>query len=150
MDYIVIAPYAQKLRNGKINPKNFPYWKELIQLLEPKYKIIQVGVNGEEKLTKAAAFNLDLDSLKELLINSKFWISVDSFLPHLAHHINKKGVVIWGPSDPNIFGYKENINILKDRKYLRSNQFDIWEVQEFNADAFVSAENIYKTIINNF
>jgi hypothetical protein len=41
---IIIAPYAQKLRNNKENPKNYPYWKELIAMIDEL--IIQVGVDG--------------------------------------------------------------------------------------------------------
>jgi len=27
---ILISPYSKKLTNGKVNPKNYPYWKEVI------------------------------------------------------------------------------------------------------------------------
>ena len=57
---IIIAPYAQKLISGKENPKNYPYWEELIkQIDEP---IIQVGVVGEKQfdLFGAVGFVADL------------------------------------------------------------------------------------------
>jgi hypothetical protein len=47
---------------------------------------------------------------------------------------------VFGQSDPNIFGHPENINLLKDRKYLREKQFWIWEQAEFIEEAFVTPD----------
>lgn len=58
-------------------------------------------------------------------------------LPHLAWSIGQPGVAIFGPSDPNIFGHVENINLLKDRRYLRERQFWLWSQYEPNPEAFV-------------
>ena len=44
---IIISPYAKKLHNEKVNPKNYPYWKELIKLIDQP--IIQIGIDGEEQ-----------------------------------------------------------------------------------------------------
>lgn len=148
--YIVIAPSSRKLRNGKNNPKNYPFFKELIALLEKDYDIIQVSSVGEEALVPNTHFNCSLDHIKELLKGCALWVSVDSFLQHLAHHVGKKGVVLWGPSDPRIFGYPNNVNILKDKKYLRIKPFDIWEAIEFNAEAFVPPATVYSVISTEF
>ena len=147
---IIIAPFAKTLRNGKPNPKNFPYWPELIRLLEKDYHVIQIGVKGEPAFVKDMRIGLSLKELKELLLDCKLWISCDSFFQHLAHHNLKAGVVIWSVSDHRHFGYDYNINILKDRKYLRPNQFDIWETQEYNKDAFLSAKEVYAIIKDSF
>ena len=143
---ILIAPYARALRNGKTNPKNFPYWAELVKLLEPDYDIIQIGVTGEPALVSDVRHNCSLAQLKDLIDLCAFWISVDSFLPHMAHYFEKPGFVIWSVSDPKIFGYPDNYNILKDVRYLRNKQFDIWEACNFDANAFVSADEVYKLI----
>ena len=50
---IIIQPYAKPLVNGKRNPKNYPYWKELISKI--KEPIIQIGVEGEEQLVDDTA-----------------------------------------------------------------------------------------------
>ena len=42
---IIIAPFAKKLLNGKKNPKNYPFWREVIYEL-PGH-VVQVGVDGE-------------------------------------------------------------------------------------------------------
>ncbi len=146
-DYILIFPYARKLRNEKVNPKNFPFWKELIKLLNNNL-IIQAGIEGEEQLVPNFYKNKSLNEVKDLIKNCKFWISVDSAGPHIAHHISKHGVVIWSVSDPNIFGYEDNLNLLKDRKYLRKAQF--WEAVEYNKDAFMDAQAIYNAISIHF
>ena len=66
--------------------------------------------------------------------------------PHLAHHVKKQGVVLFGYSDPKIFGYQENLNILKNRSLLRPNQFDTWENCVFNPNIFVKPDEIIKQI----
>ena len=146
---IIISPYSQKLRNGKNNPKNYPYWDELVLELKKKdFYIIQIGVSGEKSITGVdeVKFNQSLKEIEDLLRNCYVFISVDNFLPHLANCIGVRGIVLWGQSDPDIFGYKENINILKDRKYLRRNQFDVWESCEYNKDSFVLVSNIINSI----
>jgi ADP-heptose:LPS heptosyltransferase len=139
---IIIAPYAQKLRNGKENPKNYPYWKELIAIIDQP--IVQVGVKGEQQLVEDFRLNLSISELTQLVQECKTWISVDSFFQHLCWDLKKPGIVIWSQSDPNIFGHKENINLLKDRSYLRKDQFHIWEQCEYNKEAFVDSAQVLK------
>ena len=139
---ILINPWARKLRNGEENPKNYPYWKELIGKLEDN-DIIQIGVEGEKPLVDDFRKNLSFKELCKLVNEAEICIGVDSFLQHLCWYLKKPCIVLWGQSDPAIFGHSENINILKDKKYLREKQFDLWEFTEynqtrFNADAFVS------------
>jgi hypothetical protein len=54
--------------------------------------------------------------------------------------------VIWSQSNPLIFGHEENINLLKDKKYLRKEQFYLWEQCEYNKDAFVEPTTVLKHI----
>ena len=137
---IVIAPYAQKLRTGKLNPKNYPYWEELIGKIDEP--IIQVGIEGEKQLVPDFRKNLPIAELRKLLKECRIWIGVDSFFQHLAWDEGKKGIVLWGPSDPLIFGHPENINLLKDRSCLVDNQFIWWEATEHRNDRFVKPKEI--------
>ena len=132
---IIIAPYAQKLRNGKQNPKNYPYWEGLIELIDEP--IVQVGVTGEKQLVPDFRTNLPISALRELLWQCRTWIGVDSFFQHLGWDEGIKGVVLWGPSDPLIYGQPENINLLKGREYLTENQFLWWEATEHQNERFV-------------
>jgi hypothetical protein len=139
---IIISPYAKKLRNGKNNPKNYPWWPELISMInEP---IVQVGIDDETQLVDDFRKNLSIVELSDLIKECKTWVSVDSFFQHLAWDIGKPGVVLWGQSDPNIFGHPENINLLKDRKYLREKQFWWWEQCDYKSEAFVKPSEIIK------
>ena len=145
---IVISPYSRVLRDGKENAKNYPYWEALIKLLHKEgYYIIQIGRKGEKALpVKKHLYDLNLKQIGELVLNSNIWISVDNFLPHLCFKVKKSGIVLWGKSDPNIFGYQMNTNLLKDRKYLRKLQFDIWEKEEYDSDVFVSPEIVLEAV----
>ena len=149
MKKIIISPFSQKLNNKKNNPKNYPFWVQLIVELKKKgYYIIQIGRTGEEQLSNVdeVQFDLKLKDIENLIKECNNWISVDSFLPHLASHLNKPGIVLFSQSDRRIFGYNHNINLLKDEKYLRTNQFFIWEQAEYNEDAFVEPEIILSYI----
>ena len=148
---IIISPWSRALRNEKENPKNYPVakWEKLVQLLKEKeYHIIQIGLTGEMELqgVDELVFNKSLKELVSLLKECYTFVCVDNFFQHLAYVNNKPGFVIFGKSDPNIFGHKENVNILKDRKYLKALQFDIWERTEYSNDCFVEPEIIMERI----
>ena len=142
---ILIAPFAKKLRNGGNNPKNFPFWKEVLNGLNG-HKVVQVGIEGEEQLTADFRKDIRLSEVAKLVSECATWVSVDNYLPHLAHHIRKPGIVLFGQSDPDIYGYKENINLLKSRSYLRPDQFLIWEQCEYKTDAFVDPQIVLNSI----
>ena len=145
---IIISPYAKALRNGKTNAKNYPYWKELIRLIDKP--IVQVGIEGEEQLVDDFRKNLSLNELGKLVDQCKTWISCDSFFQHFSWDKQKYGIVLWSVSDPLIFGHPENINLLKDRNNLVENQFLWWENTEHDAKKFVSPEIVIESLNANF
>jgi ADP-heptose:LPS heptosyltransferase len=143
---ILIHPFAKPLKNRKENPKNYPFWEELISKIDINEHIIQVGVEGEKQLVPDFRKNLSMEQLKELIYDCRIWIGVDSFFQHLAWLENKSGIVLWSVSDPLIYGHPENINLLKDRNYLAENQFLWWDFTEHNTDAFVKPEEVLKFV----
>lgn len=143
---IIIAPWAQKLLNGKPNPKNYHYWKELLKLIHTDETIIQVGVNGEEQLVPDFRKNLSMSDLAVLVKECRTWISVDSFFQHFCWDLNKPGIVIFTRSDPLTFGHTENINLLKDRKYLRKNQFWLWTQENYEVEANIEPYKVVDCI----
>lgn len=148
---IVIFPFAKKLRENKPHPKNYPWWPELIDLLiKDNHKIIQVGIEEETQLVEDFRKNLSYTDLCNLLKSSDTWISVDSFGQHLGWSLGIRGIAIFGQSDPNIFGHPENINVLKSKKYLRKQQFWLWEQTEFIEESFLEADKIFEIFIKNF
>lgn len=148
---ILISPFCKAMRDGKKHPKNYPveYWKKLISLIGEK-NIIQIGVQGEERLVADCRFNLPFSVIKELVLECEYFICVDTFLQHMAHYYGKKGVVIFSQSDPKIFGYPENINLLKDVRFLRDKQFWLWEQCSYKENAFIRPEDVHKSILENF
>jgi len=112
------------IAKGNPNAKAYPYFDEL---------------KGHE--IKVLEGKLSTQEIIDLVNWSDKWVSVDTFLPHFcAYHKLKPGIVLWGLSDPEIFGYKHNINLLKDRKYLRKEQFKWWKDEPINKEAFVSID----------
>lgn len=143
---IIISPFSKALPNGKENPKNYPYWEELISLIDEP--IVQIGIEGERQLVPDFRKNLSINELKKLLKECKTWISCDSFFQHLAWIEEKKGIVLWSISDPLIFGHQENINLLKDRSFLASNQFLWWHLYEHNKNSFVNPKEVFQYLKN--
>lgn len=143
---ILISPFSKELRDKSYNPKNYPWWSEVIKGLKDEFDIIQIGVEGEVRLVDDVRHNLPLAEVKKLILSCYKWISVDNFLPHCAHLLGKPGIAIWGISDPNVFGYPENKNLLKSRKNLRENQFYIWDGLKYDKNVFVAPEVVIKAV----
>lgn len=150
MSMMLISPYSRPLRNGGRNPKNYPYWQDFIDIVHKHSNIYvtQIGVGDEEKLPNADKhmFDLSLRNVWGVSEGMDVWLSVDNFYPHMMHYYGKPGIVVWGQSDPRLFGYEENINILKDRSYLRERQFWLWEQCEYREDVFVGPEKVWEAV----
>jgi len=143
---ILIQPYARELRNGEVNPKNYPHWPELISMLETQgHHIIHVGVTGEQPLTDDFVCQ-SLPTVEKFIKSCDLWISVDSFLQHMAWYLGVPGIVLFGPSDPKIFGHEENTNLYVNSKYFRPDPCGIWESMKLNNKAFCSPETVYNLI----
>lgn len=147
---IIFSPFPKKMRiEDKPHPKSYPYWEKVIKLLQKNYpdqKLVQVGVEGEQQLLDDFRKGLSLDQLGKLVDSCDTWISVDSFFQHFCWDRKKRGVVLFGQSDPVIFGHPENINLLKHRKFLREKQYWLWEQAEANPKCWVSPEEVVKAI----
>lgn len=149
---IVISPFSRKLFNGKPNAKNYAYWDELIKMLKTdSHHVEQIGITGEDKLVDSFRANWNFYDLADLVNEAKLFISVDNFFPHFCrkHCKEIKGVVIFTRSNPKIFGYDENINILKDEKFLRKDQFGIWEGCDYLEEASEDPKIVYQMIKQN-
>jgi ADP-heptose:LPS heptosyltransferase len=148
---IVLFPWAKRLRDGKNNPKNYPWWPELVtQLQAVGHNLVQVGVDGEEQIVPDFRKSLTIAELTKLMRESDTWIGVDSFGQHLGWDLGIRGIAIFGQSDPNIFGHPENINLLKSRNYLREQQFWWWEQAEYRTEAFVEPDTVIRTLAESF
>lgn len=143
---IIISPWAKELLSKKPNPKSPPinWWKSLVtKIQEP---IIQVGITGEKQLVSDFRLNLSIQDLKVLLNECRTFITIDSFFQHLAWDLNKPGIVIWGQSNPRIFGHDIHTNLLKDEKYLMEDQFLMWELITYREDCFVTPKEVIEKL----
>lgn len=145
---ILISPWSRPTTDGKTSPKNYPHWNALVEgLLRANHEVTQVSCSGEADVAGAKRLNdLPLAQVAELMKTCDTWISVDNFWHHMAWTLKVPGIVIFGLSDPEIFGHPENINILKDRRFLRVRQFGLWSQQEPNPEAFVGPGAVLEAV----
>lgn len=133
------------------NPKNYPFWRQLVALLRLQgHRVIQIGLSGEKTIgANGFLYNKSLGEIAGMIPNYDLWLSVDNFLPHLVKAMapEKQGIVIFSRSDPKIYGYEENINILVDKKYLRPDQFGLWWNCEFILEAFPDPELVFSEFL---
>lgn len=145
---IIISPYSKNRPDGKPSAKNYPYWSDLVTLLKAEgHKVYQVGLVGEIPLeVDDSHWNRPLREIKKLIEECDVWISVDNFFQHYAWSLGKKGIAIFGPSDPNIFGHPENVNLLKSVSGLREKQFFVWHSDELNPELYIKPEVVLEAV----
>jgi ADP-heptose:LPS heptosyltransferase len=111
-------------------------------------QVRQLSCSHEPDVAGCVSRNDDLpfSQIKRLIADCGTWISPDNFFQHLAWSVGKRGVVVFGPSDPQIFGHPENINLLKDRKFLRERQFGLWSQVEWRPEIFPLPEDVIRAV----
>ena len=111
--------------------RNYKYGQELIYLLRSKYPehyLLVFGHDNEkpeydgETVFKDNGGSPLFKNREDFIILSKycdFFITIDSSLQHICSNINvnKKGIVLWGTTDPSRFGYENNINLKSSHPY---------------------------------
>lgn len=145
---ILFAPFAARSPslNGQPSPKDYPWPKQLAEVLENEHKVVQVGGNGDEQVCKDFRKNLSFHDLGKLILESRTGISCDSYLQHCYWYHSRRAIVLFGPSDPVVFGHPENLNLLVDRRFLRPNQFDLYYVNQYNPEAFVKPQDVLRAL----
>lgn len=148
MKSIIISPWSRKTPKGEHCAKNYPFWPELITLLKQEgFHTIQIGKGEEEKLQcDDIFFNKPLIFLLDLLKRYNNWVAVDNFFPHFAHYYGFYGTVIFSKSNPKIFGYPENQNLLKNESFLRKDQFLFWDNEPLIKESFIEPEKVIQAI----
>lgn len=95
-------------------------YEELIALIACKYTSIDIVLVGDEyeRSSKIKSHTIDLlgktdiEGLEAVMANSILHIDTEGGLVHLRHAVaGGKSVVMFGPTNPDFFGYSENINI---------------------------------------
>jgi hypothetical protein len=97
--------------------KVYPHFAELVSLLKARFPNVPIVQIGNESSTKLAGVDIDLigrTTLNEaagLLRGSRLHIDNEGGLVHVARSFGTPCCVIFGPTDPDYFGYPDNINI---------------------------------------
>jgi hypothetical protein len=122
-------------RGNITNAKSYPFWSELLILLK-EHEIREInGILPEQEI-------------KDLVNWADRVVTIDTFLIHFIKYykLQTPTIVLWALSDPAIFGYPEQINLLKHLKYLRQGQFLWWKDVVCPKEAWVSSQEVYNTI----
>ena len=103
-NYIYIAPFA----SAKHKNKMWPYFSELIQLLKTNFSNYKLVTSpGPSEIGMAKKLDLEMilhndkpttiSQLAKIINQAEFVISNDSGPGHIASHLGKKGIAIFGP-----------------------------------------------------
>ena len=108
-----------KSTNNKLWPVT--YYNQLIGLLRRQYpqcQFIQLGTNREGYNEDFADIDVNLrgktnlEELKVILKHAALHIDCEGGLVHLRHALKGgPSVVLFGPTSPDVYGYKENLNL---------------------------------------
>ena len=129
-EYILIFPFCSK----KLPQKKWPFFKELILKLKQEYKnkypiLLAPGPNEVDEANKLNAKvvldknePVDIKTLISLISNAKFIVANDTGPAHIASHLDKKGIVLFGkhtsPKKVSIENYNFKAISVKDLKSL--------------------------------
>lgn len=104
--------------NKNINSRQWPKehllkFIKLFKLRFPTIKIVQVGDSNAEELMGVDTYVLgkNIELVKYVLKGALLHLDSEGGLTHLATQIGTKCVVLFGPTQEELFGYRQNINI---------------------------------------
>ena len=79
--------------------------------LYPTVNVINYAFSNETTIRGTINLDFSIPIWLGLLQESEVFISIDSSLQHMSAINNKKGIVLWGATDPKCFGWEHNINL---------------------------------------
>ena len=140
-NFLLIFPFS----SPKLPHKQWPYYNELIKTIKKKHVNLQVGiVPGPNEIEMAKKIDailvttnnrfLNIMELAGLIKKSSFVIANDTGPAHMAAHLDKKGIVLFGY---HTTPYKVSIETDKFRALTVNNLADL------------SVETVYSNIENN-
>lgn len=108
--------------NKEIISKQWPreYFEEFARLFKERYpaiRLVQLGDSHTEIIPHVdeAFLGRDLELVKYILCGSLIHIDIEGGLMHLATQLGTKCAVIYGPTQVELFGYPQNINLVSDK-----------------------------------
>ena len=136
-NYILIFPFC----SPKLNQKKWPYFEDLINLLQreysKKYNIVIAPGPKEIDLAKKFKANiilnkglaLNITDLISLISNASYVVSNDTGPAHICAHLNKKGLVLFGShtTPEKVSIENENFKSIKVKNLKELNVSDVFE-----------------------
>ena len=118
--YMTFQRGVDALYKGKVSTRLWPseHYSELVRMLKaefPSLRLVQLGRKNPE--SDLEGMDLDLrgkttfEELKTVLKHSALHLDADCGMVHLAHNVQGKSAVLFGPTNPDFLGYPENINL---------------------------------------
>jgi hypothetical protein len=83
-----------------------------IKEIFPTLTIINYSLPGETEIKGTVKMNFNNRIWFGLVRECETFIAIDSSLQHISAAFNKKGIVLWGATNPSCFGWKHNINLV--------------------------------------
>lgn len=89
-------------------------WEALVEQM-PEYTFIQLGTESEARVKNAVDLRgkVSFRDTLALIKYSRSFVGVNSSFSHATNAFDIPGVVLFGPSQPAIWGHDNNINIYK-------------------------------------
>jgi ADP-heptose:LPS heptosyltransferase len=89
-------------------------WEELVKRM-PDYSFVQLGLASEPMVRGAIDIRgkTTFRSASAIIKNALSFVGVDSSFSHVTNAFNVPGVVLFGPSTPEVWGHSNNINLYK-------------------------------------
>ena len=117
--YITVGSNGGNFNRHIIKEWPARYYVEFISLLKskmPEIEVVQTGGNDVVKLENADRYLLgeNLELMKYVFKNSLLHVDCEGGPVHLASQLGTKCVVLFGVTDVNYYGYKQNINIVSE------------------------------------
>jgi len=116
--------------------------QKLVNYFSKSYRILHIRTPEQPALQGTELLNLPLRELYAVFPLSTKRLFMDSFAQHVAAALDLQSTVVWIGNKPEVFGYKENINITPNGGYVREfnkfsylDQFAIdGQIQQFPYD----------------
>lgn len=120
---------TESINSRQWSLKYFQRFIELFKVKYPAISIVQIGDENSIALAGADFYVLgkNLELVKYVLRGAIFHLDTEGGLMHLATQLGTMCIALFGPTQVQLFGYKENINIVSEKcngcYYLYDNQF---------------------------
>jgi len=136
------SPQAQYSKKSWFRDMPMEIAQKLVNYYSKSYRILHLRTPDQPALQGTELLNLPFRELYAVFPLSTKRLFIDSFAQHVATALDLQSTVVWIGNKPEVFGYKENINILPDGNHVRElnkfsylDQFDIsGQIQQFPYD----------------